>query len=87
MTFLRTPTGVQIQKGVELKIDNGAVRKLNYILCEPGRCEASTPMDDALVREVTAGTNATATIYATDGRGINFNIPLKGAPRAMAALK
>jgi invasion protein IalB len=87
MTFLQTPTGVQIQKGVELKIENGAVRKLNYILCEPGRCEASTAMDDAMIREVTGGANATATIYATDGRGINFNVPIKGAARAIAALK
>jgi invasion protein IalB len=86
MTFLQTPTGVQIQKGVELKVENGAVRKLNYILCEPGRCEASTAMDDSMVREVAAGANATATIYATDGRGISFNIPIKGAGKAIAAI-
>jgi invasion protein IalB len=87
MTFLQTPTGVQIQKGVELKVENSAIRKLNYILCEPGRCEASTAMDDSMVREVTAGSNATATIYATDGRGISFNIPIKGAGKAIAALQ
>jgi invasion protein IalB len=87
MTFLRTPTGVQIQPGVELKVENGAVRKLNYVACEPGVCEASTTMDDSMVKEVAAGTKATATIYATDGRGINFNMQIAGASKAIPALQ
>ena len=86
-TFLQTPTGVQIQRGVELKVENGAVRKLNYVACEPGRCEASTPMDDSMVKEIITGSKATATIYATDGRGINFNMPIAGASKAIPALQ
>jgi len=87
MTLLQTPTGVQIQPGVELKVENGAVRKLNYVACEPGRCEASTAMDDSMVKEIVAGTKATATIYATDGRGINFNMQIAGASKAIPALQ
>ena len=30
--------------------------------------------------------NAVATIYSTDGRNINFNMPIKGIDKALAAL-
>jgi invasion protein IalB len=86
MTLMQTPTGVQIQQGVDLKLGEGAVRKLNYVACLPQRCEASINMDEALIKEASSAGNAVATIYSTDGRNINFNMPIKGIDKALAAL-
>jgi invasion protein IalB len=86
LTAIQTPTGVQIKRGVEVKLGNSAVRKLDYTSCEQARCEASGPLEPAMTKDLTAAANATATIYALDGRGINFNLPTTGVDKAFAAL-
>ena len=57
-----------------------------YAACTPQNCEASTAMDDAMVRDARASSEATATIYAIDGRAINFKIGTKGIDKAFVAL-
>jgi invasion protein IalB len=86
LSVLRSPTGVLVQNGVELKIGGGAVRKLSYTSCDARQCEASVPMDEALSRDASAAQEAVITIYVSDGRGVSFNVPLKGADKAIAAL-
>ena len=90
MTVLQTPQtqiGLQIQKGVELKLGNGAVRKLNYVVCNQARCESSLQMDDALMREIMAAPSAVVTIYQADGQPITINLPaITGADKALAAV-
>ena len=86
VTVLQSPTGILIQKGVELKIDNGKARLLNYSACITQHCESTLVMDDSFNREAIAGQNATATIYGTDGQGININFPLKGIAQAMESI-
>jgi invasion protein IalB len=86
LTLMRTPTGVLIQKGVELKLGSGPTRKLGYLSCDARQCEATAPIDDAIAREAAGAKEATITVYATDGRGINFNVPVKGTDKAIAAV-
>jgi invasion protein IalB len=83
------PTGVLIQKGIDIKLANGAPRKANYVLCSQQNCEASLTMDDAMVKEATAaaGANAVATITAADGRAIEIAMPLKGIDKVLAAIR
>ncbi len=85
-TVIRTPTGVQIQKGVEIKLGKSSVLTLPYTACEPQICQASMPMDDAMVRDAMASEEAVATIVAVDGRGSNFNIPIKGIDKVFASI-
>jgi invasion protein IalB len=88
VTFLQTPMlqpgGVDLQKGVELKL--AKVRKLNYSSCDPRNCEASLIMDDAMVKETTASADATITIYAKNGSGVNIQMPIKGIDKAIASI-
>src|SRR5580704_9564011 len=84
LTAIQTPSGVLIKKGVELKLGNTAAHKLDYTACEQARCEASGPVDAAMTKDLTAAANATVTIYAVDGRGINFNMPTTGVDKAFA---
>lgn len=82
-SVIQTPTGVQIEPGVGLKIGNGADRKLAYATCSPRQCDATLPADAAFVKEVTAGIEATATITLVDGRTAEFKFPLKGSAAAL----
>ncbi len=85
-TVIQSPTGIQIPKGLELRFGNGPARALPYTACTPQNCEASTVMDDAMVRDANASPEATATIVAVDGRTINFKMGIKGIDKALAAL-
>jgi invasion protein IalB len=82
-----TPTGILLVPGVDIKFDKGAARKATYVSCMPGFCNASMPVDGALVRDMMASAEATVTIETADGRKLNFKIPLKGFDKAYAALR
>ena len=93
LSLLQTPQidiGVLIGKGVTLKIGDGRPRQINYVDCNPQRCEATMPMDDAFVRELIAGVNGPAaiTFWKTDGADFTINIQsIKGIDKAIAAVR
>jgi invasion protein IalB len=93
LSLLQTPqidVGVLIAKGVALKIGDGRPHQINYVDCNPQRCEATTPMDDTFIRELMAGANgpATITFWKTDGSDITMNIQsIKGIDKAIAATR
>ena len=86
-TVMQTPTGVEIGKGVELKLGKSPVRTLAYTVCEPQRCQASIVMDDAMVKDALASSDAVVSIVADNGRGINFNIKIEGIDKVLADLR
>ena len=88
LTVAQIPTGVLVQKGVELKVGNGKVHTLSYNACTAQNCEASITMDDAFNKELIAGQTAevTATIYAVSGQAINFKFPIKGIDKAIGSI-
>ena len=62
----------------------------NYVDCNPQRCEATMPMDDAFIRELMAGVNGPAaiTFWKTDGADFTINIQsIKGIDKAIAAVR
>jgi invasion protein IalB len=93
LSLLQTPEidiGVLIAKGVSLKIGEGRPHQINYVDCNPQRCEATIPMDDTFIRELTAGANGPAaiTFWKTDGSDITMNIQsIKGIDKAIAAVR
>jgi invasion protein IalB len=86
-TLFQTPTGVRVAAGVDVKLGNAAARHVNYITCLPRQCTAGMPMDDAFVKDTIAAQKADVTLYAPDGKGINFGIPVIGFDKAVAAIK
>ena len=86
VSVMQVPTGILIQRGVEFKIGNGAMKKLNFVMCDSQRCEASIQMDDALTKEMAAAQTAVATIFTPDGKGINFNMNPKGIDKAIGSI-
>jgi invasion protein IalB len=86
VSVFQVPTGVSIAPGVELRLGRAAVRKIPFVSCEPQRCTASTPVDNNLVRDISAASTADVLIYAPNGAGVKFNFPLKGFDKAYAEL-
>ncbi len=90
VTVLQTPQtqlGLNIQRGVELKLGNGNARKLSYLLCNQAICESQLTMDEAMMRELMAAPNASITIFQPNGQPININIPaITGADKALNAI-
>ena len=98
-TFVQVPTGglalkdgamlnaVEIQKGIEVKIGKAQqLRKLPFIACAPGVCEANAPMDDAFVKDIMAATDATITFYNSAGQDFSFTLPTNGFDKAIAEI-
>ncbi len=84
---MQTPTGVLVQKGVDLKIGDAAIGKFAYAACVPQNCEAGGALDEALVKKMTAASEMMITIHARDGRDVNFKFPVNGIDKALAALR
>lgn len=84
---MQTPTGVQVPRGITVKVGEGQPRVLPFETCEPQNCEATTALDEPMLRDLQSAAQAVATIYAKDGRGIQFTMPLKGIDKALAAIR
>jgi invasion protein IalB len=87
-SVFQTPTRVLLQKGVELKLGNAAPHKADFVVCSNQSCEASLPMNDAVIREAmaAAGGNAVATVTVANGQAVNFTMPIKGIDKVLAAI-
>jgi len=83
---LQTPTGVMVQKGVDLKVGEARVGKFDYAACVPQNCEAGGAMDGTQIKKMAAASEMTITIHARDGRDVNFKFPMKGLDKAMTAV-
>lgn len=84
----QTPTGLLLQRGVEFKVGDTAVRRAHFVVCTTQRCEASLPMDDSIVRDAKASPagTAVASVTAADGRTVNFSLSMRGFDKVLAAL-
>jgi uncharacterized protein (TIGR03790 family) len=93
VSVVQTPQidiGVLIGKGVELTIGNGKPHQINFLDCNPQRCEALMTMDETTVRESIAASNGSAVVkfWKTDGAEFTINIPsIKGIDQAIAAVR
>ena len=80
------PSGVLIQPGVEVKIGEKETRKLVYSLCQPDHCESILPLDEVMVKGLSAASTAEVTIFAVNGATAKFTVNLKGFAQAIADL-
>jgi invasion protein IalB len=85
-SVLSVPSGVLIQPGVEVKIGDKETRKLVYSLCQPDHCESVLPLDDVMMKGLSAAATTEVTIYATNGATAKFTVNMKGFSQAVADL-
>lgn len=79
--------GVSIVPGLEVKFADKPARRVPITTCEPGSCEATTPMDDGFIRDASPVIQAEAIVTASDGRQVTFTINMKGFAQALAAVR
>src|SRR6516165_1536304 len=72
---LQTPTGVMVSAGVDVKVGTSAARHANFVNCGPQACTAALPMDDALIKDVSAAPKTDVVLYAPNGQSVDFGIP------------
>lgn len=93
VSIVQTPQinmGVLVNKGIELKLGNGNPQHINYVACNPQRCEGILAMSDAVTREILggAGEPAAITFWKSDGDKFTITIQsIKGIDKAISAIK
>jgi invasion protein IalB len=85
-SVLSVPSGVLIQPGVDVRIGDKETRKLVYSLCQPDHCESVLPLDELMVKGLSAAATTEVTIYAVNGATAKFTVNMKGFAQAVADL-
>ncbi len=80
------PLGFRLQNNPPFAIDGGTAVPGNYVQCLNSGCRVAIPVNDALLRSMQSGKQATLTLLSPTNKQIPLNFDLKGFPAAKAAL-
>jgi invasion protein IalB len=80
------PSGVRIPPGVEVKIGDKETRKLGFSMCEPDHCEALLPLDEPVLKSLSAAAATELSVIAVNGAVAKFTVNMKGFAQAVADL-
>ncbi len=72
------PLGVLLPSGLGLKVDQADIGRAGFVRCLPSGCVAEVVMEDKLLDQLRAGTNATFIIFQTPEEGIGIPLALNG---------
>ncbi len=81
---ISVPSGVQIPPGVEIQIGDKEVRKVGYSICMPDHCEALLPLEETVIKSLSAAPTTAITIRAVNGAEAKFTVNMKGFAQALA---
>lgn len=84
MSF-QTPTGMLLQPGVSLQIDDRGTTAIPYRVCTQRFCEAVLPLNTDMVQAMKAGRKAVLTLMPLSGKATAINLSLKGFTAAYTA--
>jgi invasion protein IalB len=77
---------IMVANGIELKFGNGGPRRLSFVTCGPKQCVAEGLIDDAFIKEASANTKATLTVY-TPGGAIPLELAINGIDKALSSTR
>lgn len=80
------PLGFRLQNNPTFAIDGGAAVTGTYVQCMSTGCRVEFPVNDATVRSLQSGKQATATMISPRNEPKSLNFDLKGFGDARAAL-
>jgi invasion protein IalB len=86
VSVLAMGTGLQIPPGVEIRIGDRELKRAGFSVCQPDHCEAIVPMDDALVKDLSAAQTSDVIVTAANGNPVKFTANMKGFDQAYAAV-
>jgi invasion protein IalB len=80
------PLGVLLPNGLGLNIDGTDMGRVAFVRCLPNGCVAEVVMDDALLNQLSSGTNAIFVVFKTPEEGIGIPVSLNGFKDGFANL-
>jgi invasion protein IalB len=83
---ISVPSGIQIPPGMEIKIGDKEARKVGFSICMPDHCEALLPLEDTVVKSLSAAPTTEITVRAVNGADAKFTVNMKGFVQALADL-
>lgn len=75
---ITVPTGRMVPPGIGLQIDNGQVRKIDYMICLPDRCIGEVPLTDEVANSFKKGQVLTLTSINFQNQPNPIQMPLNG---------
>jgi invasion protein IalB len=76
--FVRVPSGISIQAGVEVKVDEGQAQKAVLETCDPQSCFGNLPVTPELVTAISAGKTLNVGFQNMKKETITVPVPLAG---------
>lgn len=83
----QTPTGVLVNRGVEIDVGTGKPIAVPYTSCITGHCEAIANLAPDFIHALATATRATVTVYTVAGRGMTFTLSVNGLAEAIDAVE
>lgn len=84
---MTVPEGVYLASGVELSIDGGRPYKILYEVCRQGSCHAGFKLTGAVVSAFKRGAKATARVWLSQDRVVEFSLSLIGFTKAYSVFE
>ncbi len=81
---ISVPSGVQIPAGMEIRIGDKESRRIGYSICMTDHCEALLPLEETLVKSLSAAQTTEIAIRAANGAEAKFTVNMKGFAQALA---
>lgn len=81
------PTGILLQEGVKMRIDENKPLEFQVRYCVPNGCMAYVSMNDQILDMMSKGTNAVVEVSQLDGKKIAIPMPLKGFKKSLDEIK
>ncbi|MFN3701100.1 MAG: invasion associated locus B family protein [Alphaproteobacteria bacterium] len=78
------PTGILLQEGVKLRVDDGNQFEFHPRYCIPNGCIAYITVNDDLMKQMSSGKNMFVDIFQGNEQMITIPMPLKGFSKALA---
>ena len=80
------PTGIALQKGLELATGEAKLYRMPFHTCVPKGCSALLIVEDDLKQDLLEAEKGTLTVYALDGQAVRALAELKGFAEGLLAL-
>lgn len=87
VSIVRTPTGLLLTKGLEMHLAADKATRVPFRVCGQRGCEARFAMDKDLIATVSKKDNVAVKFFNANDKPVQFNVPMKGFSRAIAALE
>lgn len=84
---IKLPTQINREAGIGFRIDEGQVMAVPIQGCDAGSCTAAITLDDGLLKQLRAGSQALVAFRGPQGQVAPMPLSLAGLTRGLASLK